>query len=281
MKIEVFNEEKKVFVSYVRENSAEIDKICSEFTKYDIEYWLDRKEVIPGKYWKEAIREAIKNGAYFLACFSEEYENRTETHMNEELLLAIDILRKRSFDSGWFIPIKLSECKIPDMDIGAGKTLNDIHCLKLFEEWESRLDELINVIIGTQPTAKELTLNSLNNVEVFQIDFTDDEEESMLDPNPLIIRKRLRNFGFQVKLGSWDSSRLLSKLAPESKNSLYVIHHDNPELSDRIVRTLRNLKIAPRIVTLSTKEVETSSTRLEAETIVEYADAIVAYRAVV
>ena len=137
---------RKVFVSYIRENSTEIDSICAEFKGSDIKYWLDRDQIDPGKLWKKAIRDAINNGAYFLACFSQDYEKRSETYMNEELLVAIEILRTKSHDSGWFIPIKLSECKIPDMEIGAGKTLSDIQCLNLYEDWETRLKRLIDVI---------------------------------------------------------------------------------------------------------------------------------------
>lgn len=81
-----------------------------------------------------------------MVCFSKEYENRCETYMNEELHVAIEILRTKSFDSGWFIPIKLSECKIPDMDIGAGKALNDIQCLSLYKDMGKELKRIIDVI---------------------------------------------------------------------------------------------------------------------------------------
>ena len=79
MLAEFVDDTKRVFVSYVRENSDEIDGICAEFNKYNIEYWLDRDRINPGKFWKDAIKTAINSGAYFLACFSREYENRSET----------------------------------------------------------------------------------------------------------------------------------------------------------------------------------------------------------
>ena len=40
-------------------------------SKNKIKYWLDREEINPGKLWKTAIRDAINNEAYFLACFSQ------------------------------------------------------------------------------------------------------------------------------------------------------------------------------------------------------------------
>lgn len=140
------NIKRQVFVSYVKENSLKIDIICNAFTENDIEYWRDKKDIDPGKFWKDAINSAITNGAYFLACFSNEYNEREETYMNEELLEAIDILRTKKYDSGWFIPIKLSECEIPPIPIGAGRTLNDIHYLSFYEDWDTELKRLIDII---------------------------------------------------------------------------------------------------------------------------------------
>jgi hypothetical protein len=137
---------RQVFVSYVKENSLLIDRICNVFTDNDIEYWRDKKDIDPGKFWKDAIKTAINNGAYFLACFSKASNDREETYMNEELLDAIEILRTKKYDSGWFIPIKLSQCEIPSIPIGAGRTLKDIHYLSFHEDWDTELKRLIDII---------------------------------------------------------------------------------------------------------------------------------------
>jgi len=137
---------RQVFISYVKENSIQVDRICEAFTENDIEYWRDKKDIDPGKFWKDAIKAAINNGAYFLACFSKEYNEREETYMNEELLEAIEILKTKKYDSGWFIPIKLSPCEIPPIPIGAGRTLNDIHYLSFHEDWDTELKRLIDII---------------------------------------------------------------------------------------------------------------------------------------
>ncbi|MBI3377247.1 MAG: toll/interleukin-1 receptor domain-containing protein [Nitrospirae bacterium] len=137
---------KKVFISYVRSNSEAVDRICDELRKNAIEYWIDREQIKPGTLWKTAIKEAINDGAYFLACFSREYEERTETHMNEEIILAVEILRKKHFNSGWFIPVKLSDCNIPSYNIGAGSTLQDIHYLEFHKDWERGINRLIDMI---------------------------------------------------------------------------------------------------------------------------------------
>lgn len=140
------NEKKKVFISYVHENIEQVDEICRIFSEKDIDYWIDREQIEPGKFWETAIREAIGNGGYFLACFSKEYKAKLETHMNEEILLAIDILRRKQFNSGWFIPVKITECDIPDHALGAGKTLNDIHYLDFSKEWDQNINRLVDKI---------------------------------------------------------------------------------------------------------------------------------------
>jgi hypothetical protein len=144
----------RVFVSYVRDNSDEVKRICEAFLKNGIEYWLDRDQIEPGKIWKQAIRDAIGKGAFFLACFSDQYEKRTETYMNEELLLGVDILRSKPYNSGWLIPIKLSPCQVPQLDIGAGKTLQDLQYLCFYEDWDREMERLIDLIKREEPPAQ-------------------------------------------------------------------------------------------------------------------------------
>lgn len=148
------HDKKRVFVSYVRENSNDVNRICEAFRENSIEYWLDRDRIEPGKIWKQAIRDAIGKGALFLACFSDEYEKRTDTYMNEELLLGVDILRSKPYNSGWLIPVKLSPCQIPQLDIGAGKTLQDLQYLCFFEDWDREIERLIDLIKREEPPAQ-------------------------------------------------------------------------------------------------------------------------------
>lgn len=103
-----------VFISYMHENTDDVDRLYQELTSRDIKVWLDRNDIKPGSRWKDAIREAIRDGAFFIACFSKEYNKRGKTYMNEELTIAIQELRQRPTDRIWFIPVKLNTCKIPE-----------------------------------------------------------------------------------------------------------------------------------------------------------------------
>ena len=85
-----------VFISYVRQNEEDVQRLCDELTSRGIKVWFDRDDLYPGMRWKQSIRRAIQEGAFFIACFSKEYNERDENYMHEEPVLAIDRLRKFS-----------------------------------------------------------------------------------------------------------------------------------------------------------------------------------------
>ena len=101
------------FISYVRENKNVVDRLATGLKSRGVTIWLDRNDIQPGTRWKQAIKDAIRNGEFFLACFSKEFNARKRTHMNEELTLAIDELKLRPAEKTWFIPILLNETTVP------------------------------------------------------------------------------------------------------------------------------------------------------------------------
>ncbi len=145
-----------VFISYVQENDAIVGRLCDELRQQGIEVWRDREQIQPGQRWRQAIRQAIEQGAFFLACFSTESTERDSTYMNEELTLAIEKLRKRPTDRTWFIPVLLSDCHVPHRDIGGGETLRDLQWVTLWENWQEGLHRIVSVVKGgvrEKPTA--------------------------------------------------------------------------------------------------------------------------------
>ena len=140
-----------VFISYVSENWTEVKKVYDVLKSHDLEVWIDRNDIKPGSRWKDAIRKAIRDGTFFIACFSKEYNKRNDTYMNEELTIAIEELRQRPTDRVWFIPVQLNKCKIPDRNIGAGETLHDLQHVKLYKDWDDGIQRIIEVIQSESP----------------------------------------------------------------------------------------------------------------------------------
>jgi hypothetical protein len=134
-----------IFLSYVRENESLVQRLYQELTAAGLTVWFDRESLDPGVRWKSAIRDGIRKGSFFIACFSKEYVSRDTSYMNEELTLAIEELRRRPTEKAWFIPVRLSDCEIPDRDIGAGETLRDLHYVDLFPDLSLGVQRLISL----------------------------------------------------------------------------------------------------------------------------------------
>jgi TIR domain len=138
--------EAHVFVSYVREDRERVDHLANALRVAGVEVWVDRDALEPGQFWKDSIRRAIGDGAFFLACFSEAYVARDETYMNEELSLAIERLRLMRRDRAWFIPVLLDDVRIPDRPISNYERLADIHAVRLFGNWDSGISQILKVV---------------------------------------------------------------------------------------------------------------------------------------
>jgi hypothetical protein len=54
------DEGKHVFVSYVREDNTEVDRLCDVLEAAKVPYWRDRNSLGPGDAWKAKIRDAIR-----------------------------------------------------------------------------------------------------------------------------------------------------------------------------------------------------------------------------
>jgi hypothetical protein len=76
----------RVFVSYVREDQETVERLAKELSAYGIKVWLDTTELKPGTRWRDAIREAISQGDFFIACFSEAYQRRIGPPLNKACL---------------------------------------------------------------------------------------------------------------------------------------------------------------------------------------------------
>jgi WD40 repeat protein len=136
------------FISYVREDSPEVDRLQRVLESAGVRVWRDTAELWPGQDWREHIRKAITDDALiFIACFSSNSLAREKTYQNEELLLAIEQLRRRQPGVTWLIPVRFDECEIPDLDLGGGRTLSSIQRADLFgDSYDQAAARLVRVV---------------------------------------------------------------------------------------------------------------------------------------
>ena len=132
------------FISYVRDNCDVVEKLSNDLRAAGVEVWLDRERLRPGQRWKDAIRNAIRSGSLFIACFSREYFDRDKSYMNEELAIAISELRLRASERSWFIPVVLSGGQVPDRRIDGVDTLRDLQWVDLSDNWEPGIAAIVS-----------------------------------------------------------------------------------------------------------------------------------------
>jgi hypothetical protein len=141
------------YMSYVREDSASVNRLQRVLEAAGIPVWRDSDDLWPGQDWRIKIRQAITRDALaFIACFSARSVNKKASYQNEELILAIEQLRTRRPDVPWLFPVRLDDCQIPDIGIGGGRTLASIQHADLFgnhrEEGIARLVAAVLRVLG-------------------------------------------------------------------------------------------------------------------------------------
>ena len=132
------------------------DELSQALAEAGIQAWHHSTKIWPGQDWRAEIRRAIADGAMvFLALFSRAGLDQEQSRHHEELLLAISELRRRRPLVPWLIPVRLDDCEIPDLEIGAGRTLRWLQQADLFgphrAEAFSRLVVSVARILDVEP----------------------------------------------------------------------------------------------------------------------------------
>ncbi len=142
-----------VFLSYIREDSDDADRLERVLEASGVPVWRDTAELWPGEDWRAKIRQAIvRDALVFVACFSSRSLARESSFQNEELTLAIEQLRLRKPGVPWLIPVRFDNCELPDLYIGPDRTLTSIQRADLFGydggEAASRLVESVQRLLA-------------------------------------------------------------------------------------------------------------------------------------
>lgn len=183
-----------IFISYVRENEAVVEKLSRDLRAAGANVWLDKDHIAPGQRWQDVIHDAIESGSYFLACFSDEYLEKEKSYMNEELLVAVEQLRLRPTHRAWFIPIRLADCQVPNRAIGGGETLRSIQWVDLFHDWDRGITKIKATI---QPALRSNVLQSpWLGIRFFQ----SDQPSTMLADEREFVEVLLRAEPFELRI---------------------------------------------------------------------------------
>jgi hypothetical protein len=120
---------KHVFLSYCRDNAAEVARLRQDLIAAGEAVWWDQ-DIKPGQDWKFAIRSAIKNAYAVVLCLSAESGARITAGIYPEVADAITAYREYAPGSIFLIPTRLSDCEIPQID--GTRTLDRLQYVDLF-----------------------------------------------------------------------------------------------------------------------------------------------------
>jgi TIR domain len=141
---------KHIFLSYCHDNDAQATQLHDDLIAAGEAVWWD-KDLLPGQDWKHEIRKAMKDSYAVVICFSAETEARKEAGIYPEAYDAIAAYREHAPGSIFLIPLRLSQCQIPSIEIDATRTLDSLQRADLFPvaNWTNGVQQLIRAVQNT------------------------------------------------------------------------------------------------------------------------------------
>jgi tetratricopeptide (TPR) repeat protein len=144
-------QKKHVFLSYCRDNLAVVSALRDDLLAAGEPVWWDQ-QLLGGQDWKLEIRKAMRDSYAVIVCLSADTANRITSGLYPEILEAIAVYREYAPGSIFIIPVRLSECELPMIEIDATRTLDRIQTIDLFPA-ANRPKGLRNLITSLQATA--------------------------------------------------------------------------------------------------------------------------------
>ncbi len=134
----------RVFLAHAHADRAAALELYHKLKAIEVEPWLDKVDLIPGQRWQVEIPKAVRASDIVLVCVSSVLTQPGYIH--KEINLALDKADEQPESSISIIPIRLTDCEVPDR-------LADYHWVDLFEE-----GGFANLFRAFEYTAKSLSL---------------------------------------------------------------------------------------------------------------------------
>ena len=103
----------RIFLSYAREDEAQVRGVYRRLLDAGFEVWMDKINLLPGQRWQQEIPRAIRNSDFILIFFSKNSVAK-RGYIQREFRLALDTLEEMPPDAIHTIPIRLDDCQIPE-----------------------------------------------------------------------------------------------------------------------------------------------------------------------
>lgn len=209
----------EIFLSYSRRaNSEEAKELRTALQGEGFSVWWDKK-ILPGQDWRHEVSNAMKRCGAFVLCLSKEVEAMEVSEIYSEARDAIEIYRTYRPGEIYLIPVRFSECKIPDIEIDATRKLDRLQYVDLFPEEKYQVG--LNLLVASLQVALKDTVSYMDEREAFA-DARETEIEITINRDIRAFRKEeqdrlIRAFGEFLELGS---IRLIKKQGGSVKLTL-------------------------------------------------------------
>lgn len=161
----------KVFINYARQDKDKALKLYKKLKEYGCDPWIDCENLLAGIDFKKAIRQAIRNSDFFIACLSDNSVSKIG-FVQTELKEGYAMLQKYPYERIYLIPVRFDDCKVPcELEDYQWVDLFEVHSFNevlksIQKEWEKRGHEWPKAEAWNLITSGEKRKSIFNVVEM-------------------------------------------------------------------------------------------------------------------
>jgi hypothetical protein len=122
----------KVFLCHAKEDALRIEDLYFKLQDENLDPWYDKKKLIVGDDWEEAILRAIANTDFFTIFLSSRSATK-RGFIQKEIRTAIKEYQHRPQGQAYLLPVRLEECSVPPTKLDSNKLLSSLHWIDVFE----------------------------------------------------------------------------------------------------------------------------------------------------
>lgn len=102
-----------IFLCYAQPDKPRVIDLYHKLSTDGFKPWMDQEDILPGQKWESAIKRAIRQSDFFVACLSSNSVNR-RGFLQKEIRTALGILDEMLDDDIYLVPARLENCSIPE-----------------------------------------------------------------------------------------------------------------------------------------------------------------------
>jgi hypothetical protein len=219
------NRKPKIFISYVNEDIDRAEKLYKELCRLGFDPWMDKYNIHPGEDWKYAVKAAIRDCDFFVACLSKNSVDKRGV-FQEEIKEALDLWRQKKEDDIFIIPVRFEDCKVPI-------SLESIQWVNLFEKFgleklKNSIQEGMNRLGITLPKTKpQKNWESIDNPKLIEDNFLHIEFELNRDEPYFRIAKESDHALFRSMIETLRGTANLDLIESEDPKRVVKFQHGN------------------------------------------------------